>query len=76
MAKNNFLDFISQVDSLRSNYIPDSDKYSPMVVQCRLGDGRTGVFILADLMIAHLQTSTRQVSITYQIEVNKYLCYE
>lgn len=47
-----------------------------MVVQCRLGDGRTGVFILADLMIAHLQTSTRQVSITYQIEVNKYLCYE
>ncbi|XP_046859105.1 tyrosine-protein phosphatase non-receptor type 21-like [Xenia sp. Carnegie-2017] len=55
-----FLDFISQVDSLRSNYIPDSDKYSPMVVQCRLGDGRTGVFILANLMIAHLQTSTRQ----------------
>ena len=54
---------MSEVESIR-NELKNSDnenKPSPVVVHCRSGVGRTGVFILADLMIAHLQNQIRQV---------------
>ena len=53
------LDFRDEVESIRSDFL--QTETSPVVVHCRSGVGRTGVFILADLMIAHLQNQTRQV---------------
>ncbi|XP_028392980.1 tyrosine-protein phosphatase non-receptor type 21-like [Dendronephthya gigantea] len=52
------LEFRAEVESIRSDFL--QSELSPVVVHCRSGVGRTGVFILADLMIAHLQNQTRQ----------------
>ena len=54
---------MSEVESIRNELIQSDDENtpSPVVVHCRSGVGRTGVFILADLMIAHLQNRIRQV---------------
>ena len=54
---------MAEVESIRNEFMQSEDEstQSPVVVHCRSGVGRTGVFILADLMIAHLQNQTRQV---------------
>ena len=57
------LDFMAEVESIRNDFIQSENENtpSPVVVHCRSGVGRTGVFILADLMIAHLQNQMKQV---------------
>ena len=57
------LEFMAEVESIRHNLL-HSPEIPPIVVHCSAGVGRTGVFILADLMIAHLQNQTRQVCFT------------
>lgn len=54
---------MAEVESIRHNLL-HSPEIPPIVVHCSAGVGRTGVFILADLMIAHLQNQTRQVCFT------------
>lgn len=57
-----FFDFMAEVESIRHTFqlLESEEETSPLVVHCCAGVGRTGVFILADLMIAHLQNQTRQ----------------
>lgn len=54
---------MAEVESIRNDFVhsENDNTPSPTVVHCRSGVGRTGVFILADLMIAHLQNQVRQV---------------
>ena len=61
---NIFTDFMAEVESIRNEFLHSEqleDTPSPVVVHCRSGVGRTGVFVLADLMIGHLQNQIRQV---------------
>ena len=54
---------MAEVESLRNEFLHSGEENapSPVVVHCRSGVGRTGVFVLADLMIGHLQNQFRQV---------------
>lgn len=60
---------MAEVESIRNEFLHSEQENtpSPIVVHCRSGVGRTGVFVLADLMIGHLQNQIRQVRVTYSM---------